>query len=127
MNGKSPRTQPAGGNFNLGHTFGHAFEPIATLSPDEDPANTPLPARRGRGALWAARRVCCSEMLGEGVASLKSDTLELLMSRAKLPTRVAGLPPTESIVASMMHDKKVQGGKLRLVLPNKGFWGPSSG
>lgn len=112
----------AGGRalLNLGHTFGHAFEPIATLSPDGNPANTPL--QHGEavalGLLAAAR---CSEMLGEGSASLKSDTLELLMSRAKLPTRVAGLPPTESIVASMMHDKKVQGGKLRLVLPNKGF------
>ena len=105
---------------NLGHTFGHAFEPIATLSPDGNPANTPL--QHGEaislGLLAAAR---CAEMLGGGSGRQISEPLEALLMRAKLPTRVAGLPSTDSILASMLHDKKVQGGKLRLVLPIQGF------
>ncbi len=112
----------AGGRalLNLGHTFGHAFEPIATLSPDGNPANTPL--QHGEAValgLLAATR--CAELSGEQLAPVTSVTLEAMLARTRLPTRIIGLPLTDSIVASMMHDKKVQGGELRLVLPIQGF------
>lgn len=105
---------------NLGHTFGHALEPIPTLSPDANPANAPL--QHGEavalGLLAAAR---CSEMLGTNLGNVGSNAIEKLLARAQLPTRVAGLPATKLIIESMLHDKKVMSGKLRLVLPTQGF------
>lgn len=112
----------AGGRalLNLGHTFGHAIETVATLSPDGDPVNAPLQHGEavGLGLLAAAR---CAEMLGAEPGRVSASAIATLLARAQLPTQVAGLPPTDSIVASMMHDKKVLAGKLRLVLPTAGF------
>ncbi|MFN0131884.1 MAG: 3-dehydroquinate synthase family protein [Phycisphaerales bacterium] len=109
--------RPSGGRalLNLGHTFGHAIEPIVTLSPDGDPAHAPLQHGEAVGlGLVAACRT--SEAMGRAPASL-GDRVESLLRRCGLPTLVAGLPSTAEILAAMAHDKKARDGRLRLVLP----------
>jgi 3-dehydroquinate synthase len=40
-----------------------------------------------------------------------------LLTRIGLPTEARGLPSDDALLECMRGDKKVQGGKLRLVLP----------
>jgi len=100
---------------NLGHTFGHVIETLPGLSPDGDPKNAPL--HHGEAvalgliaAAAAAAKVglCSGDLLERTRASIAA---------AGLPTSVAGLPSTRDLICLMMDDKKVAGGKLRLVLP----------
>ncbi len=112
----------AGGRalLNLGHTFGHAIETIPHLSPDGDPSHAPL--RHGEavalGLIAAAR---CAVVLGLCDASLSGEVAELL-ARIGLPVAVANLPESGDVISRMGHDKKVIGGRMRLVLPlNKGY------
>lgn len=107
----------AGGRalLNLGHTFGHALEPIPTLSPDSNPARAPL--LHGEAIALGLVAACatagslglCGPDIGERARAL--------LQRFGLPVRVAGLPDDAAILAAMAHDKKVMGGRLRLVLP----------
>jgi 3-dehydroquinate synthetase len=100
---------------NLGHTFGHAFESLPKLSPDGHSYNAPL--QHGEAValgLVAASR--CAAAAGVCPTAI-AEKLELLLSRAGLPVRIGGLPPNQTVIARMMHDKKVAAGRLRLVLP----------
>jgi 3-dehydroquinate synthetase len=100
---------------NLGHTFGHAIETIPNLSPDGSSVNAPL--HHGEavaiGLLAAAH---CSHAAGLCTLEIPK-ALEAVIHAAGLPTRLANLPGTDELIALMSHDKKVVGGKLRLVLP----------
>jgi len=100
---------------NLGHTFAHALETVPNLSPDGDPASAPL--QHGEAValgLVAASRAAAR--LGTADASLEPE-VGALLTRLGLPTRVSNLPPGDTILARMLHDKKVAAGKLRLTLP----------
>jgi len=100
---------------NLGHTFGHAIEPIKTLSPDGDAGNAPL--HHGEAVALGLVAACrCAASMNLVPISVAERVVSLL-TRAGLPTHVQGLPPTDAIVEAMSHDKKVLGGVLRLVLP----------
>ncbi len=107
----------AGGraSLNLGHTFAHAIETIPHLSPDDDPANAPL--LHGEAvALGLVAASACSETLGMAGAGF-TDRVRRLVADAGLPVAVADLPGDDALLAAMLHDKKVAGGRLRLVLP----------
>ncbi|HLO39506.1 MAG TPA: 3-dehydroquinate synthase family protein [Phycisphaerales bacterium] len=100
---------------NLGHTFGHAIETIPHLSPDGSPAHAPL--HHGEavavGLIAAAHAAHAAGMCSAEIPL----TVTSAVASAGLPTRLAGLPPGDELLALMSHDKKVVGGKLRLVLP----------
>ena len=107
----------AGGRalLNLGHTFGHAIETIPHLSPDEEPANAPL--LHGEAvAIGLVAASACAENLGM-VETGFTDHVRRLIADAGLPVAVADLPGDDTLLAAMLHDKKVAGGRLRLVLP----------
>lgn len=100
---------------NLGHTFGHAIEPLPKLSPDGDPANAPL--KHGEAVALGLVAACrTAAAMGLCPGSL-GDRVCAIFKRAGLPVAVAGLPEEERLLALMAHDKKVRAGKLRLVLP----------
>jgi 3-dehydroquinate synthetase len=100
---------------NLGHTFGHAIETIPNLSPDGSSQHAPL--HHGEavaiGLLAAAH---CSHAAGLCSADVPS-AAQAAIHAAGLPTKLANLPNSDELIAWMAHDKKVVGGKLRLVLP----------
>ncbi len=106
---------------NLGHTFAHALETLPGLSWTDHTGQLQIgPLKHGEavglGLLAAAR-------LGEALRLLRprlSERIHILLHRIGLPTRLAGLPPAEAIVARMRDDKKAKAGKLRLILPITG-------
>ena len=106
---------------NLGHTFAHAIETLPGLSwrnPDQTLAVGPLK----HGEAVALGLVCAalvSERLkfaGKGLA----DSVRGLVERAGMPTRIGGLPENAAVIRRMLDDKKVEGGKVRLILPTNG-------
>jgi len=102
-------------SLNLGHTFGHALEAITHLSPDGDPSHAPL--QHGEAvALGLIAATATAEALGQFPAG-STETVRRVVGSVGLPTAVAGLPDDDAMIAAMMDDKKVQGGRLRLVLP----------
>lgn len=90
---------------NLGHTFGHAIE--TGLGFGEWLHGEAVAV----GMLMAARM---SERLGN-LSTADVDKAESLIERAGLPTRAPDLG-IERYLELMGHDKKVQGGRLRLIL-----------
>lgn len=100
---------------NLGHTFGHAIEPMAGLSPDGDARRAPLQHGEavGLGLVAACATAEAMGRIGPGLG----ERVRALLTRCGLPTRVRGLPGDEVLLAAMSHDKKARGGRLRLVLP----------
>ncbi len=100
---------------NLGHTFGHAIETLPGLSPDGDPSHAPL--HHGEAvALGLVAASHASMTLGLANASLV-ERVRQGVAKAGLATSVCGLPSDEDLIALMGHDKKVLGGKLRLIVP----------
>lgn len=102
---------------NLGHTFGHAIETLANLSPDADPSHAPL--RHGEAVglgLCAAAR--CAVAAGLAAPALHERVVASVASFG-LPTRVVGLPASDWVVHLMRADKKTIGDRLRLVLPTE--------
>lgn len=93
---------------NYGHTFGHAFEAVA-----------------GYGSLLhgeavAMGMVCASrlaERLGRIDAAVTARQVKLLAALG-LPIRPPELDP-DQVLDAMLHDKKVQHGRLRFVLPSR--------
>lgn len=110
-----PSDQGGRALLNLGHTFGHAIETIPHLSPDRDTANAPLHHGEavGLGLVAAAATSAAMGLL----SAVDAEAVRHAVEAAGLPTRVHGLPPDETILAAMAHDKKVLDGRLRLVLP----------
>lgn len=103
---------------NLGHTFGHAIEPIPHLSPDGDPGHAPL--LHGEAvALGLVAASATAEHLPGGPRGLTGH-VRALLQKLGLPIQVAGLPPDDRLLAAMAHDKKAMGGRMRLVLPRDG-------
>lgn len=101
---------------NLGHTFGHAIEPLPGLTLS---TGATAPLLHGEAiALGLVAAAATSRAMGE--AGIDPDATRQLLSSAGLPVSVAGLPDDGTVLAAMMHDKKVEGGRLRLVLPGSG-------
>ncbi len=108
----------AGGRMllNFGHTFGHAIETIAGLSPDaSDPSLAPL--HHGEAVALGMVAACHSSVAAGHCDSSIVQELENILQAIGLPTRVAGLPQTSEILDRMMRDKKTAGGSLRVILP----------
>lgn len=110
-------TDPRGGRaaLNLGHTFGHAIETMPGLTPDGDPAHAPLHHGEavGLGLHAAAWTGVALGMTTEGEARRVGEALKLV----GLPATVAGLPESGTLLARMGDDKKVSGGRLRVIVP----------
>lgn len=93
---------------NYGHTFGHAFE---TLYHYENILHGEAVAVGMRAAARLSKNM--------GWLSAKDlDRIENLLDRLGLPSEVKKLD-VDQVLATMASDKKVSGGKLRLVLPKK--------
>ncbi len=90
---------------NLGHTFGHAIETGMGygewLHGEAIAAGTMMAAELSRQLGW--------------IVSADVERIERLFLRAGLPVKGPNLK-VETYLDLMQHDKKVQGGKLRLVL-----------
>ncbi len=122
-------TKPDGGRMmlNLGHTFAHAIETLPGLSWRTASGQLQIgPLKHGEavglGLLCAARTAEALKLLKPTTkAALPvSIDLERTLRQADLPTTVAGLPPAETILRRMFDDKKVDAGRLRLILPRTG-------
>jgi 3-dehydroquinate synthase len=99
---------------NLGHTFGHAIETLAGVSP-----GTGQPGSLQHGEAVALGLVCasrCSEEL-RLVGSGFTDGVKRVLEMAGLPVVAKGLPVAGEVFERMKSDKKAVGGKMRLVLP----------
>jgi len=90
---------------NLGHTFGHAIESATSYRQWLHGEAV------GAGLAMAAELSRECGLLG----SAESERVRRLVERAGLPTRVAAVTPAAAL-AHMRIDKKVLGGRLRLVL-----------
>ncbi len=93
---------------NFGHTFGHAFETLL-----------------GYGTMLHGEAVAvgmvCAARLAERLGRVDADVttrLRNLLESLGLSTAVPRLAP-QKILDAMMHDKKVQHGRLRFVLPDR--------
>ncbi len=90
---------------NLGHTFGHAIETGMGygewLHGEAIAVGTMMAAELSRSLGWLEPSAI--------------DRIERLFQQAGLPTKGPSLP-ADRYIELMQHDKKVQGGKLRLVL-----------
>src|SRR5712675_234474 len=91
---------------NLGHTFGHALE--AATGYQEWLHGEAVGAGLCMAAAMARE---CGLMTGDEAARVRR-----LLERAGLPTRIASVTPA-AVLEHMSMDKKVLGGRLRLVLP----------
>jgi 3-dehydroquinate synthetase len=98
---------------NLGHTFGHAIETIPELAPKGELPPLAHGEAVGLGLLAATRAAVELRVAPEHLPHL----VEQLLTRSGLPTWVENLPPAQVVLERMSHDKKVVGGRLRLVLP----------
>ena len=103
--GRDEREQGERALLNLGHSFGHAIE--SATSYKEWLHGEAV----GAGLTLAAAMSQACGMLGAADA----ERVRRLVERAGLPTRVADLTPA-ALLEHMRIDKKVQGGRLRLVL-----------
>jgi 3-dehydroquinate synthetase len=115
----------AGGRalLNLGHTFAHAIETLPGLTLTDDTHRTLgiSPILHGE-AVGLGLIASASSAREEGHCEPDLiDRLKRLMQAAGLPTFVNGLPSNKALMSRMMHDKKVQGGQLRVILPAHQF------
>ena len=112
MEDEKERTGGVRAHLNFGHTFAHAIE---TGSGSTSPAG----GEYHHGEAVSLGMIAATALaidLGRCEPGLL-DRLTGLLKRIGLPTMAADLPPTETLMATMRLDKKVEGGKLRLVLP----------
>ena len=93
---------------NYGHTFAHAFEALV-----------------GYGELLHGEAVSigmmCAARLAQRLGRVDAnfvDRQRILIEALGLPTKVPRRD-SEKVLATMMHDKKVEHGKLRFVLPTR--------
>ncbi|MCG8440332.1 MAG: 3-dehydroquinate synthase [Caulobacterales bacterium] len=98
---------------NLGHTFGHAFEAEAGYGSDLRHGEAV-----GAGMVMAA---AYAEALGRCPPGAADDIARLLTAAdlPATPDALSGAPfDADAVLARMGHDKKNQGGRIRLVLPS---------
>ena len=93
---------------NYGHTFAHAFETLTGYGKLLHGEAVAI------GMMCAAR---LAERLGRVDAAFVARQQDLLETLG-LPMQVPKLD-REKILATMMHDKKVEHGRLRFVLPTR--------
>lgn len=115
----------AGGRalLNLGHTFAHAIETLPGLTLTDDTHRTLgiSPILHGE-AVGLGLIASASSAREEGHCEPDLiERLKRLMQAAGLPTFVNGLPSNKALISRMMHDKKVQSGQLRVILPAHQF------
>jgi 3-dehydroquinate synthase len=103
--GRDEREQGDRALLNLGHTFGHAVESATHYS------RWLHGEAIGAGLLMAAAMSHESGFVDTSVV----DRVRRLVERTGLPVRIAEVPP-EVALEHMKIDKKVQGGRMRLVL-----------
>lgn len=103
---QDPFEQNVRAHLNLGHTFGHAIETLSDY-------------RIGHGYAVAIGTACAARLAARtGLCdSAASARMIALLDRLQLPTTVPPEFSAEAIVQGMRRDKKVQSGRLRLVLP----------
>lgn len=103
---------------NLGHTFGHAME---TLPGVRGVAASGRPGPRGLThgeAVAVGLLAACASASSLGLVDAGlGRRVRTLLERIGLPVAVHGLPGTRGLIDAMRDDKKVKGGRLRLVLP----------
>jgi 3-dehydroquinate synthase len=92
---------------NLGHTFGHAIEATVGYGVYEHGEAVAL------GTIAACVMAEREGLVPEGLEA----RFRALVRRIGLPDEARGLPSDEALLECMRGDKKVQSGKLRLVLP----------
>jgi len=93
---------------NYGHTFCHAFETATNYG------------RFLHGEAVAIGMMCAAR-LAESMGRIDQQLISrqaALLTACNLPLSVTDIDP-ESLLAAMQHDKKVEHGKLRFVLPTK--------
>lgn len=90
---------------NLGHTFGHAVESATAYT------RWLHGEALGAGLVMAAAMSCASGFLSRR----DMERVRRLIQRIGLPTHIAGVQPAVAL-EQMCLDKKVQGGRIRLVL-----------
>ena len=93
---------------NYGHTFCHAFETVTNYG------------RFLHGEAVAIGMMCAAR-LAESMGRIDQQLISrqaALLTACNLPLTVSDIDP-ESLLAAMQHDKKVEHGKLRFVLPTK--------
>lgn len=107
---------------NLGHTFGHAFEPVeGACGVLADGRILPAPMHHGEAvALGLIAATTAAELMGMA-PTVSSSALRTLLTSLGLPVRARGLPSMGVLAEAMTNDKKAIGGVQRLVLPTKGF------
>ena len=103
--GRDEREQGDRALLNLGHTFGHAVEAATHYT------QWLHGEAIGAGLLMAATM---SHECGM-IEAVEVDRLRRLLQRVGLPVRIGGVTP-EVALELMRIDKKVQGGRMRLVL-----------
>jgi 3-dehydroquinate synthetase len=116
VRGDEREVSPTGGRalLNLGHTFGHAIETLTGLTLPGFPAG---PLLHGEAvALGLIAATACSAASGSCPPSLLAQ-VQSQIAKTGLSTKVQGLPPDAQLLSRMGHDKKVEGGSLRLILP----------
>jgi 3-dehydroquinate synthase len=106
--GRDEREQGERALLNLGHTFGHAIEAATAYT------QWLHGEAIGAGLLMAAAMSHhCGLMTSDEVSRVRN-----LVGRAGLPTRIDAVSP-ESALEHMRIDKKVQSGRIRLILLRK--------
>jgi 3-dehydroquinate synthase len=94
-------------HLNFGHTFGHAIETVSHYEYSHGECVA-------LGMAAAARLATDLGLLDEH----SRGRIVALIEKAKLPVRGMKLP-TQAIVDAMIFDKKVKGGRVRFILPDR--------
>ncbi len=99
-------------HLNFGHTFGHAIEATAGYGSKEG-------YHHGEAvALGMVAAADLAEKIGACERGLRHRIVQLL-EQIGLPTFASNIAPTSVLIESMRLDKKVSGGKIRLILPRR--------
>ncbi|MEM1329516.1 MAG: 3-dehydroquinate synthase family protein [Planctomycetota bacterium] len=100
---------------NLGHTFGHAVEPVPGAAPS---TGAEAPLQHGEAVAIGLLAACAAGARMGLTPDGYGDRIASLLSSIGLPTGATGLPDHATIADAMRDDKKVTSGALRLILPD---------
>ncbi len=105
---------------NLGHTFGHAIETVPGARPVTGGAAAPAPLHHGEAVAIGLHAAAALSVAMGRLHTAEAGQMRGVCRALQLPSAAAGLPPTAAVIDAMRDDKKVTGGRLRLVLPVSG-------